>query len=102
MTPELASLYIQDGKGKRYDPAVVNALLMSLEKTSLSKTNAFESVLRTGQILPGMKLSQDLITWNGDILLAREHELTESIIDQIRGFERMDGHPLTVYIHIKK
>jgi hypothetical protein len=49
-----------------------------------------------------MKLSQDLITWNGDILLAREHELTESIIDQIRGFERMDGHPLTVYIHIKK
>ena len=98
-----ASLFIQDGKGKRYDPAIVNALLNELNKANPAKTsNPAEIILRSGQLLPGMMLSQDLITWNGDILLSKEHELTSALIDQIRGFERMDGHTLTIYIRAKK
>jgi hypothetical protein len=49
-----------------------------------------------------MVLSQDLITWNGDILLSKEYVLTPPLIDQIRGFERMDGHPLAVSVRAKK
>ena len=98
-----ASLLIQDGKGKRYDPAAVNALLKELGKIPPAKSsNSSETILRAGQILPGMILSQDVITWAGDILLAKEYVLTEALIDQIRGFERMDGHPLTIYVHAKK
>jgi response regulator RpfG family c-di-GMP phosphodiesterase len=98
-----ASLFIQDGKGKRYDPAVVNALLKELDKGKPTQSsNPLETILRSGQLLPGMKLSQDLITWSGDILLSKEHVLTEALIDQIRGFERMDGHTLTIYILAKK
>ncbi len=97
-----ASLLIQDGKGKRYDPAVVNAFLKEMAKTNTAKSNnALETILRSGQLLPGMILSQDIITATGDILLSKEHVLTEQLIDQIRGFERMDGHPLTIYIHAK-
>jgi response regulator RpfG family c-di-GMP phosphodiesterase len=103
LNPTDASLLIQDGKGKRYDPAVVLALLNTIGKTNPVKSNnASENILRSGQILAGMTLSQDLITWSGDILLAKEHVLTPQLIDQIRGFERMDGHPLTIYVHSKK
>ena len=102
-TPTDASLLIQDGKGKRYDPAVVLALLNTIGKANQVKSsNATETILRSGQIIAGMMLSQDLITWSGDILLAKEHVLTPQLIDQIRGFERMDGHPLTIYVHAKK
>jgi len=98
-----ASLFIQDGTGKRYDPAVVNALLKELTKgTPNNNSNPLETILRSGQLLPGMKLSQDLITWSGDILLSKEYVLTEALIDQIRGFERMDGHTLTIYTLTKK
>jgi hypothetical protein len=103
LTPTDASLLIQDGKGKRYDAAVVLALLNIIGKTNpVKKSNATETILRSGQLLAGMMISQDLITWNGDILLAKEHVLTPQLIDQIRGFERMDGHPLTISIHTKK
>ena len=103
MNPADASLLIQDGKGKRYDPAVVNALLQELGKAAPTQSgNPLEMILRAGQLLPGMKLSQDIITWTGDVLLSKEHVLTEALIDQIRGFERMDGHALTIYIYAKK
>jgi response regulator RpfG family c-di-GMP phosphodiesterase len=103
LTPTDASLLIQDGKGKRYDAAVVLALLNIIGKNNpVKSSNATEKILRSGQLLAGMVLSQDLITWNGDILLAKEHVLTPQLIDQIRGFERMDGHPLTISIHANK
>jgi response regulator RpfG family c-di-GMP phosphodiesterase len=103
LTPTDASLLIQDGKGKRYDAAVVLTLLNIIGKNNpVKNSNATETILRSGQLLAGMVLSQDLITWNGDILLAKEHVLTPQLIDQIRGFERMDGHPLTISIHANK
>jgi response regulator RpfG family c-di-GMP phosphodiesterase len=99
LMPAQALLMIQDGKGKRYDLSVANALLLELNKSSTAKNNASESILRSGQVTPGMKLSRDLITRNGEMLLSRDHVLNEQIIDQVMSFERMDGHPLTIYIH---
>jgi hypothetical protein len=102
LNPVDASLLIQDGKGKRYDPGVVKAFLSHLDKVNSSKANPGETVLRSGQLLSGMTLSQDLITSSGDILLSKEHTLNEHLIDQIRGFERMDGNQLSVHINSKK
>lgn len=99
LMPAQASLMIQDGKGKRYDLSVADALLLELDKSSTAKNSASESILRSGQVKPGMKLSRDLITRNGEMLLSREHVLNEQIIEQVMSFERMDGHPLTIYIH---
>lgn len=98
-----ASLFIQDGKGKRYDPTIVNAFLQELVKANPTQSvNPLEMTLRSGQLLAGMKLSQDIITRSGDILLSKEHVLTEALIIQVRGFERMDGHALTIYVYTKK
>lgn len=99
LKPAQALLIIQDGKSNRYDPAVLDAFVGELSKASAAVNSSTELVLRSGQLKPSMVLARDLMTRNGDILLSKEHVLDDKIIEQIRGFERMDGHPLTLNIH---
>jgi response regulator RpfG family c-di-GMP phosphodiesterase len=94
-----AMLLIQDGKTTRYDPAVLDAFIGEVSRVSTVADSKTELVLRSTQTKPGMVLSRDLVTQNGDILLAKEHVLDEKIIEQIRGFERMDGHALVINIY---
>lgn len=101
LKPAEASLLIQDGKGKRYDPAVVDASLNELGKASTATDSASESALRSGQVKPGMTLSRDLMTKSGELLLSKGYVLSASIIGQIMSFERMDGHPLTIHVYTK-
>ncbi len=63
--------------------------------------NTVKLALRSGQLKPGMTLSSDLITRNGELLLSKDHVLNEQFIDQIRNFEKMDGHLMTVCVHDK-
>ncbi|MFA6921588.1 MAG: HD domain-containing phosphohydrolase [Gallionella sp.] len=93
-----ALLMLQDGKSKCYDPAVLNAFLEILCKISSTSKNSSESIFRAGQLKPGMVLSRDLMSTHGEMLLSKGHVLDENIIDQIRGFDRMNGHPLTIHI----
>ncbi|MBI5659274.1 MAG: response regulator [Nitrosomonadales bacterium] len=103
LKPEDAVLLIQDGKGKRYDPLVVEAFLNELgsARPAAPGTDA-ERALRSGQLTPGLVLSRDLTTRSGEMLLSKEHVLTEQVIEQIRGFERIGGGALTVYVHARK
>ena len=101
LKPADALLLIQDGKGTRYDPAVVDCFLKE-SRNKQARTDASELTLRCGQIIPGMTLSRDLISQGGEMLLAKGHVLDEKIIEQITGFERIDGHSLTIYVHLKK
>lgn len=101
LKPTEALLLIQDGKGTRYDPAVVDFFLKE-KGNRKAASNTAELALRCGQILPGMTLSRDLISQSGEMLLAKGHVLDEKIIEQVNGFERIDGHSLTIYVHPKK
>ncbi len=102
LKPAEASLLIQDGKGKRYDSAVVAVFLNETGKSRPATVErASELTLRVGQLKPGMALTRDLITQNGEMLLSKEHVLNEQIITQIASFERMDGHPLTLHVYAK-
>lgn len=103
MKPAEAGLLIQDSKGKRYDPTVVDAFISELNKVRPVGSEAVaELVLRLDRIRPGMVLSRDLMSSTGEMLLSKEYVLNERIIEQIRGIERMDGHPLTIYVLDKK
>lgn len=102
LKPAEASLLIQGGKGKRYDPAVVDALLKELSGARPATDSASELTLRSGQVIPGMALSRDLITQGGEMLLSKGHVLNEQLIKQMNRFESMDGNLLTIYIHAKK
>ena len=99
LKPAQAQLLIQDGKATLYDPAVLKVFMNELLCARKEMDRNLELTLRSGQVLPGMVLSRDLMTAKGDMLLAKEHVLDESIIEQIRVFERMEGHKLTLYIH---
>lgn len=101
LKPTEASVLIQDGMGKHYDPAVVEVFLNELGKASTARDSTVKLALRSGQLKPGMTLSSDLITRNGELLLSKDHVLNEQLIDQIRNFEKMDGHLMTVCVHDK-
>lgn len=92
---------IQNDAGRRYDPAVVDAFMNIMCKgrgAGATHDPKTEVPLRSGQIKPGMVLSRDLVTVTGEMLLSKGYTLNEQLIEQIMGFERMDGNPLTIYI----
>jgi hypothetical protein len=77
--------------------------MIELGKTRPVSSDAMaELMLRSDRITPGMTLSRDLMSRTGEMLLSKEYVLNEHIIEQIRGIERMDGHPLTICVHDKK
>lgn len=101
--PVDAMLQIQDGKGNRYDPAVADAFMGKIRKDiETAKDKLMELALRSGQLKPGMVIARDLVTKSGELLLSKGYALDEPIIDQIRGFERMDSHPLTIHVYTKE
>lgn len=99
LKPVEAAQLIEDGKGKNYDPAVVDALLIELDKVRAATEHTSELTLRSGQVKPGMVISRDLVTHTGDLLLSKGHVLSEQVIEQMHGFERMEGHKLNIYVH---
>lgn len=101
MSQAEALLLIQDGRGGRYDPAVVDAFMGVMGKGAVaggSPDARTDMPLRSGQVKPGMVLARDLVTITGEMLLAKGYALNEQLIEQIMGFERMDGKPLTIHI----
>ncbi|OIR17230.1 cyclic di-GMP phosphodiesterase response regulator RpfG [mine drainage metagenome] len=95
-----AVLFIQEGRGGRYDPAVVDAFMSVMKEAGKTERPVPESALHLEQLRPGMQLSRDLMSKHGDLLLSKDHQLDTSLIEQIRGFEQF-GDKLTIYIYDK-
>jgi response regulator RpfG family c-di-GMP phosphodiesterase len=92
-----AVLFIQEGRGNRYDPAVVDAFLSVMASTVHAVR---EQALHPEQLKPGMALSRDLLSRQGDLLLSKDHQLDASLIDQIKSFKQ-SGDELVIYISDK-
>jgi len=97
-----AVAFIRDGKGKRYDPAVVDAFLNVMGGGGATVQTGPESALTSEQIKPGMVISRDFITQNEELLLSKGHVLNEQLIGQIKSFERLNEVSLTIYVHARK
>lgn len=95
-----AVAYIVEGRGKRYDPQLVDAFAgMMGGQTGAAEA---EAALRSPQLKAGMVLARDLVSNDGIMLLSRDYVLTDIIIEQIRNFERSSGRPMVVHIRTKK
>ncbi len=101
LASEDALLALQERKGKHYDPVVLEAFLQQLTPDRLESEQVTEVALHSRQLEPGMMLSRDLMAQSGEMLLARDHELTELIINHIRRYERMDNHQFTIYAYVQ-
>jgi response regulator RpfG family c-di-GMP phosphodiesterase len=95
-----ALLYIQEGKARRYDPAVVDAF-MKVMGTSGNAQAIQELAVRMDQAKPGMVLSRDLMSSNGDLLLSKDFRLDSSLISQIKSFDKL-GDKLIIYVYDRK
>lgn len=96
-----AVLYIQEGRGRRYDPAVVDAFMRVMGVSGETARAVPELALHSEQIRPGMVLSRDLMSTHGELLLSKDYLLDEALIEQIRNFEQL-GDKLAIYVYVRK
>lgn len=94
-TPEEAFHFLHGGRGKRYDPAVLDAFE---EVLGAKKAEPEARALPTDQLQPGMVLTKDLVTRDGVLLLSHGYLLDETLIRQIHGFELSEGYRLRVFV----
>ncbi len=98
-----ALAYIQEGRGNRYDPTVVDAFLGKMAKpVAESAETRPEIMLSSGQLQAGMKLSRDMMGNNGNLLLSKDYVLDAQLIGQIKNFERLENQLFTIWIYAKK
>jgi len=100
MSTQEAQHFIQQGRGTRYDPEVVDAFIALMSARDDQVKNK-ELAIRSDQLKRGMILSRDLVARGGWVLLAKDYEMTDALIVQLQKYEKSDGHKLTIYIRLK-
>ncbi|HCY63407.1 MAG TPA: two-component system response regulator [Oxalobacteraceae bacterium] len=101
LSPNEALEMIVEGKGKRYDHAVVDLLIQIAGAPPRPAVKA-EIQVRASQLMEGMVLSRDLFTREGILLLSKDYVLDQRFIEKIQSFEHADGQPLGIYIYAKR
>lgn len=96
LRPEEAMQAILDGRGKRYDPAVVQAFKDVATNAPVVSDHA--SLIDANDLRPGMIIARDLISSDGFLLLSAGHKLTERLIRQIVDFQTSSGEKVSLYI----
>jgi response regulator RpfG family c-di-GMP phosphodiesterase len=93
---EEAIAFIQQNRGKRYCPQVVDALVDVLGATETAISIGGE--VNPSALKPGMVLARDLVTRDGVMLLAADFVLDDSLIRQLRELEASEGTRLSIAI----
>lgn len=101
MNATAALTYIKEGRGRRYDPNVVDALVKLMGGEVESKPTELDLALSPSELKAGMILSRDLITKDGLLLLARDFILDDSLLEKLKSYEKADNRPLVVYVKVK-
>ncbi len=95
-TAKEARELIAKGRGKRYDPTVVDAFMAMLDE---SQTQAEVEVTVTPQELrPGMILTRDLLHHENYLLLPRGRVVDADVITQLKALTENDPRPLTIHV----
>ncbi|HAT31878.1 MAG TPA: two-component system response regulator [Janthinobacterium sp.] len=97
LRPEEAKALIYDSSGKRYDPTVVAAFRHLQDGPPVTDIVGDVAVL-SGELIPGMVLSRDLVSRDGLMLLAADHVLDARLIQQVQDFEAKSGGRLTIRV----
>ena len=96
MTPEEAQALLQQSRGKRYDPRLVDAFLEMLG--GLKKEVVLEKPVSHADLKVGMVLSRDLMSREGVLLLSSDYILDASLIRQIQDYAYRENHTAPIYI----
>ncbi len=97
MTADQARTAVLQGRGKRYDPQVVDAFVAVL--AAVDRQIVHERAVSPADLKVGMVLSRDLISREGALLLSAERALDVALIRQIQDYVRRENHAVVPYIH---
>jgi response regulator RpfG family c-di-GMP phosphodiesterase len=92
-----ATELVAESRGKRYDPAVVEAFYDIRTGRSVAEEIA-DIAMGVAQLKPGMVLSRDLMSTDGALLLSADHVLNDRMLKQLVEFERRSGHPIQLFV----
>jgi response regulator RpfG family c-di-GMP phosphodiesterase len=90
--------HILAGSGNRYDPEVAAAFVELLAASGVKPPA--DEVMTPGQLRPGMRLSRDLLSADGILLLARGAIIDAAQIQQLLRYETRDGKPISVFVRL--
>ena len=104
LTAEEARAFVQQSRGKRYDPQVVDAFLalQGGEGAGGGAPPGRELLLGPENLKPGMVLSRDLISRDGVLLLAADFVLDEGLIKQISDFASSEEVRIVIHVRADK
>lgn len=91
-----ARQHLLQGKGKRYDPQVVETFFAL--SGGAKEAQVTDLALAPADLKPGMVLSRDFISREGVLLLAADYILDEGLIRQIGDYERAEGGRLQLHV----
>jgi response regulator RpfG family c-di-GMP phosphodiesterase len=95
-TQDDAKKLIAEGKGKRYDPQVIEAFLEIVGKPEVRDSGEIE--VGVADLKPGMILSRDLLTRDGVLLLAADYILDANLIRQIRDYVASESIVMNIHV----
>jgi response regulator RpfG family c-di-GMP phosphodiesterase len=87
------------GRGRLYDPEVVDAFI-ALRETAAAGARPVERELGMQELEPGMVLTRDLVSSEGTPLLLRDQVLDPQIIRAIGAYERCEEKRLTLFVKV--
>ena len=93
-----AKTLVMNGSGKRYDPAVVQAFRQVIDGGIRGVPESTDVELLSGELVPGMVLSRDVVSREGLMLLASDHVLDARMIQQLQDFEKKSGSRLPIWV----
>ena len=97
MSPDEAMSIITQSRGKRYDPAVVDAfvdMIGHLGREDMAK----EQAVPYADLQNGMVLARDFVSREGLLLLAADFVLDARVIHQIREYARRENTAVMLYV----
>ena len=93
---EDARAMLAQGRGKRYDPPVLDAFFTMIG--AQAQEVAVEKAVPAAEVRAGMVLARDFVGRDGVLLLAADYLLDAQLVKQIQDMERREGSRLTLYV----
>ncbi len=88
--------YLLDNRGRRYDPAVVEAFSSWLAEEKKMPSGGVG--VRPASLRPGMELAQDLLHKDGYLLLTKGYRFEPDVIAQLTRMEQAEKQSVTVFV----
>jgi len=90
--------YITERSGKLYDPIIVKCLGHFRKNYDLGSIYSDELEINSLSLLPGMKLTRDLVNSRGLLLISKGHVVDNSIITKIIAMEAFEEAKFIIYV----